>query len=154
MRHARRSLPEPPPAQWKGRALLKFSVVHMLFLVACFAVGETVFRFLGHPAVYEIGPGKDYATLKSAESAISVDIANTWAAVGVFSVLVVLMVWLWKRAFRWFWIPLAFVPYLGPLFFAIPATWVLANRSTRPREPSNRNEPPNHAPGVPLKHRT
>ena len=31
---------------------------------------------------------------------------------GVFSMLVVLAVWLRKRSFRWFWIPLAMVPYI------------------------------------------
>ena len=52
-------------------------------------------------------------------------------AVGVFSMLVVLAVWLRNRSFRWFWIPLAMVPYVGPLFFASPATWGLVNGDTR-----------------------
>ena len=46
-------------------------------------------------------------------------------AVGVFSAVITLAVWLWKRSFRWFWIPLAFVPYIGPVFFAAPATWAI-----------------------------
>jgi energy-coupling factor transporter transmembrane protein EcfT len=67
---------------------------------------------------------------------MAVDVARPWVAVGVFSMVVVLAVWLWKRPFRWFWIPLAFVPYLGPVFFAGPATWVLANGRTRPAVPT------------------
>jgi hypothetical protein len=110
--------------------------VHLLFLVACFAVGEATFRLLGNPRVYEIGTGEGFPTLQSAESAMAVDVARPWVAVGVFSMVVVLAVWLWKRPFRWFWIPLAFVPYLGPVFFAGPATWILAKGRTRPAAPT------------------
>jgi hypothetical protein len=135
MDHAETPLPPPPPPRWEGRALFRFATVHPLFLVACFAVGEATFRLLGNPRVYEIGTGEEFPTLQSAELAMAVDIARSWVAVGVFSMAVVLAVWLWKRPFRWFWIPLAFVPFLGPLFFAGPATWVLANGPTRPAAP-------------------
>lgn len=90
---------------------------------------------MGRPCVYEIGTSEEFSTLQSAELAMAVDIARPWVAVGVFSMAVVLAVWLWKRPFRWFWIPLAFVPFLGPLFFAGPATWVLANGRTRLPKP-------------------
>jgi hypothetical protein len=132
MERAEISLPAPPPAQWGGRALVRFAAVHLLFLAACFAVGEATFLLLGNPRIYEVGPGEEFPTQKAAESAMAVDIGLPWVAIGVLSMLVVLSVWLWKRPFRWFWIPLAFIPYLGPVFFAGPATWVLANGSTRP----------------------
>ena len=140
MGHAGMSLPEPPPARlpeppptgWGTRALLRFAIAHFIFLAACFAVGETVWLIiLGQPEVYELGPGKEFPTLQAAEAAVDVATARTWMAIGVFSMLVVLAVWLWKHSFRWFWIPLAMVPYLGPLFFASPATWVLVNGNTR-----------------------
>ena len=127
-------LPEPPPTQWGTRALARFAVAHLLFLAACFAVGTTVFLILlGHdPRVYDIGPGKKFPTMQAADAAVEVAIARTWVAVGVFSMLAVLVVWVRRRRpFKWFWIPLAFVPYVGPIFSAAPATWVLANGSIR-----------------------
>jgi hypothetical protein len=119
MEHAERSLPapplpDPPPVQWSGRDLLRFAAAHLAFLGACFAIGETVFLLLRQSSVYEIGPGREFPTLQAAETALSVAIARSWGAVGVFSMLVVLAVWLWKRSFHWFWIPLVMVPYVGP----------------------------------------
>jgi hypothetical protein len=131
MVHSERPLPEPPPAQVDGRALLRFLAIHLVFLAACFGVGETVFRLSSHSSVYEIGPGNEFPNLDAAEVALAVEIGRAWVAVGLFSSLVVLAVWLRKRAFRWFWVPLACVPYLGPIFFAGPATWAVANGTTR-----------------------
>ena len=69
--------------------------------------------------------------MEAAETELSVSISRVWLAIGVFSMLVVLAVWLRKRSFRWFRIPLAVVPYFGPLFFASPATGCSRNRTTR-----------------------
>jgi hypothetical protein len=61
--------------------------------------------------VYEIGPGKEFATLDAAERAMDVEAARVWVSVCSFSSLLVLVAWLRKRAFAWFWIPLAFFPF-------------------------------------------
>jgi len=127
MEHSEGALPDPPSHSVSGRALLRFGTVHLMFLALCFGIGETMFLVLGHSEFYEIGPGQEFPTLDAAEMAISVQIGRAWLAVGVFSALVSLAVWLWKRSFSWFWIPLASVPYIGPIFCAAPATWSIAN---------------------------
>jgi hypothetical protein len=50
MDRAETPLPPPPAPQWGGRALLRFATVHLLFLVACFAVGRPRFAYLATPA--------------------------------------------------------------------------------------------------------
>jgi hypothetical protein len=128
MEQAETPLPEPPSRPVSGQELVKFGAVHLLFLAMCFAIGETVFVVFGHSSIHEIGPGQEFPTLDAAELALAVEIGRGWMAVGVFSAVMTLAVWLWNRSFRWFWIPLAFVPYIGPVFFAAPATWAIANQ--------------------------
>ena len=86
MEHADRSLPDPPPIQLPdpppiqrgGRDLLRFAATHLVFLGACFAIGETVFLLLRQSSDYEIGLGREFPTLEAAETALSVAIARAW----------------------------------------------------------------------------
>jgi hypothetical protein len=135
-------LPEPPTPPladrgdavgWGGRAFVRFVLVHLSFVGACLGV-SVLTNWLIHPdTVYEIGAGKEFPTLEAAREAVDLEVAWIWVSVGAFSSLIVLTVWIWKRAFAWFWIPLAFLPFIGQVFCAIPATWVLANGSIRIR---------------------
>jgi hypothetical protein len=125
------------------RVVLKFAAVHLGFLATCIGTGELIFVFSGAQTVFAIGPGKEFPTLKAAEEALDVQNARIWVGVCALSALVVLGAWLWKRAFAWYWIPLACVPLLGQLFFAMPASWAIAN---------GRIEPPRSSSGTTLEH--
>jgi hypothetical protein len=92
---------------------VRFVLVHLAFLGACLGVAALM-NWLIHPdTVYEIGPGKEFPTLEAAERVIDVEAARIWVSVGAFSSLIVATVWIWKRAFAWFWIPLTLIPLIG-----------------------------------------
>jgi hypothetical protein len=126
-------LPAPPgpPAAWGVRAVGRFAVAHVLFLMVCIAIGGLTLTAVGGTGTRTIGPGREFRSLGAAQADIDEDIRLAWGAIALFSGAVSFGAWAWRREYSWVWAALSLIPMVGQLFCVLPATWVLANGTLR-----------------------